>query len=275
MNHDQPQHTRPEIHEVPPAAPVAATARVRRGFPILPFILAVAAAAAAWPVLEANYNLRQPSEEAASQAYDFRALNKETGEANSLNAAYSFGALGGLLGLGLGLAGGLGRRSATGALLGALVGAGLGLAAGVLPPFLLMPMAHMRREELLRDPALGFGIHLGLWAPLGAMAGLAYALGRYGVSARHLVMGLMGGLIGATLGTLVYDIIGAVVLTLHSTQNPFAATQPVDTKWLPTRLLCLGCVAIGSAIGAVLATRGVRDFVSTEPTIVTSQTKPA
>ena len=95
------------------------------------------------------------------------------------------------------------------------------------------------------------------------MAGLAYAIARFGASPRHLVMGLLGGLVGAVLGTLVYDIIGAVVLTMHSTQNPFATDQPEETSAHLTRLLSLACVAAGTALGTVFATRGGGEVVAT------------
>lgn len=243
----------------PPVAPVGIQKPARGPFPWIPLILAAIAAGATWPVLEQYHAYFQPSEKAAAEAYNFGPLNAETRVANSKNGAICFGTLGALLGLGLGLAGGLTRRSIGGAILGAVVGAVLGLAAGALPPFALMPRAHDLKDEMLSQPAIGFGIHLGLWLPIGAAAGLAYAIGRHGVSARSLLLGLFGGLIGAAIGTVFYEIFGAIVLPLHGTQNPFASLRDaVPGSWNPTRLFSLVCVAIGTALGTILAVHGSR-----------------
>lgn len=233
--------------------------RVRAGFPLAPVVAAVLAAAAAWPVVERFHAYFQPSAKAAAEAYNFGPLNAETREANAKNGAICFGTLGGLLGLALGAAGGLARRSGGGMLVAAAVGAVLGVAAGALPALPLMPEAHNYKDEMLSQPAIGFGIHLGLWVPLGAAAGLAYALGRHGFSARHLILGLAGGLVGTAVGTLIYEVVGAVALPMHATQNPFALHREASPEdWNPTRLFSLLCVAVGSALGAVVALRDAR-----------------
>ncbi|GIW86585.1 MAG: hypothetical protein KatS3mg108_0909 [Isosphaeraceae bacterium] len=229
------------------------------GFPLVPLAAAILAAAVAWPVVERFHAHYQPSAKAAAEAYNFGPLNAETKQANAKNGAICFGALGGLLGLALGLAGGLGRRSGGWAAVAAVVGGILGVAAGALPALPLMPEAHEHKDAMLTQPAIGLGIHLGLWVPLGAVAGLAYALGRYGLSPRHLVLGLVGGFLGTALGTLFYEVVGAVALPMHATHNPFASlADAAPGDWNATRLFSLICVGLGSATGAVVALRDAR-----------------
>src|SRR5262245_22531869 len=79
--------------------------------------LALVAGVAAWLSGEFTLDYFQPSEEAAGAAYDFRALNREMQPVSAGNGALAFGALGGLLGLALGVAGGLVRRSTRGVML--------------------------------------------------------------------------------------------------------------------------------------------------------------
>jgi hypothetical protein len=241
----------------PPTTAAPDAPRPRAGFPVVPLVLAVLAAAATWPVVETYREYFQASDKAKAEAYNFVPLNRETKEANGKNGAICFGALGALLGLALGVSGGLGRRSGGSALTAGLVGALLGLAAGALPSFIAMPLAHEHKDDMLSQPAIGLGIHLGLWVPLGAAAGLAYALGRFGGSPRHLILGFVGGLIGAALGTIAYEVVGAVFLSMHATQYPFASDiEPPDTSHF-TRLFSLLCVAIGATLGAVAATNSV------------------
>jgi hypothetical protein len=219
-------------------------AQVRIWFLVL--VLALVAGVAAWLAGEFTLDYFKPSEEAASAPYDFRALNREMAEVGAYNGAVAFGTLGGLLGLGLGLAGGLIRRSAGGALLGAIVGLILGTAAGALPSFVLMPWHWRHRNDdpsatLLLTPLL---LHLGLWCAIGLGAGLAFAVGS-GASkpSRYFEMALAG-VVGAMVGTFVYEMVGAFVFPMDRTVEPFAATAG-------TRLLARLCVAGFVGLGAV------------------------
>src|SRR3954464_7571271 len=111
----EPMGDAPPTPPVPtPTASHPAVPSDDRWAPVSIWLLALAAALlagiASWPIGEATRDYFKPSEAAAAQKYDFRALNRETAIANARNGALAFGALGGLLGLGLGLAGSLSRR---------------------------------------------------------------------------------------------------------------------------------------------------------------------
>jgi hypothetical protein len=209
--------------------------------------LAILAGFAAWLVGEPNLERFKPSAAAAAEAYNFQVLNQQTARANAFNGALAFGSLGGLLGLALGLAGGLAGRSPRAALLGALVGLLLGALAGALPSFALMPYQWNHRnddpatyEHLLRHML----IHFGLWSAIGLAAGLAFGLGRYGAKVPRLIEAALAGLIGAMLGTFVFDMLGAILFPLAETADPFSATPG-------TRLLARLCVAGFVGLGAI------------------------
>jgi hypothetical protein len=212
---------------------------------LLALIAAGLAGVAAWLVGEWRYDYYKPSEEAASQAYSFAALNAEMEVVSSYNGATAFGALGALLGLALGLAGGLTRGSLRGGLAAAVVGLVLGGLAGALPAFAVMPWDYRHRNDDpgtldLSTPLL---THLGLWCALGATAGLAYGLGRGGARPGVLVRGLLGGLIGASVGTVAFELIGAAAFPTDRTTYPIGLTAT-------TRLLARMFVALLAAGGA-------------------------
>jgi hypothetical protein len=207
---------------------------------------ALLSGAASGLVGEAAYNHFQPSDAASGQRFDFTRLNVEQAQANARNGAMVYGALGGLLGLGLGLAGGLSRRSLGAAVTGAAVGLMLGAAAGGLPPFAVMPWyAGHRADEPSATTLLPILFHVALWCLLGAAAGLAYGLGRDGPRPARLFHGALGGLIGAAVGALVYEVVGALVFWDARTNETFAATTAA-------RALAHVCVAVFVALGAVL-----------------------
>lgn len=229
----------------PPAARSAATRTW-----LVVVATALLAGALSWLVGEAAYDYFQPSEEAARQQYDFSALNREMAVAGGRNGAVAFGALGGLLGLAMGLVGGLARRSAHGALGAGLAGLVLGVAAGALPAFVLVPWHVQNRNN---DPAslnllTPLLVHIGLWCLLGLTAGLAYGLGRYGLERTALLKAALGGLIGAVVGAVVYEMIGAVAFPLSRTNEPISVTAA-------TRLLARLCVAGFVAAGVLFALR--------------------
>jgi hypothetical protein len=236
----------PAVPAIDPAAPPD-----DRRATVSTWLMALAAALlagiASWLFGEATYQSFKASEAAASQKYDFTAVNRETAIANGRNGALAFGALGGLLGLGLGVAGGLSRRSVRGALQSAVVGLILGAAAGALPSFAVMPWQWRHRNDdpsstNLLAPLL---IHGGLWCGLGAAAGLAYGLGRGGLRPRPLLEGMLGGLVGAAIGTVSYEMVGAMAFPLGKTVEPFSSTAS-------TRLLARLSVAVFTALGAVV-----------------------
>jgi hypothetical protein len=163
------------------------------------------------------------------------------------NAATAFGLLGGVLGLSLGLAGGLERRSIVAAARAGGIGLVLGAAVGaVLPLVVVLPYKRVLVERTTDDLLLSFGLHATLWGPLGAVGGLAFGIGR---GSRGQALGLLiGGLAGVIVGTIVYDAIGGLV-------TPMAGTgDTLSTTW-PTRLLARLLVAVGAAAAIGLTIR--------------------
>src|SRR5437870_1624513 len=108
----------------PPGHPTAPAGPRRTTVPawLVPLAVALLASVAAWLSGEVTLDYYKPSAAAAAQQYAFTALNREQAIANGRNGALAFGALGGLLGLGLGVAGGLSRRSVSGAFFAGFVG---------------------------------------------------------------------------------------------------------------------------------------------------------
>jgi hypothetical protein len=242
----------------------AATSEVRRQPSLIPqapgaarilmlvFGLAILAGTCAWIVGECAFDYFKPSESAASQAYAFAALNKETEQANALNGAVAFGVLGGLLGIAMGVGGGCTARSARGAILGAVVGLVLGAAAGALPSLWIMPWQWKHRND---DPSstailMPLLIHFGLWSGVGLAAGLAFAVGAGGFRALRLIEAAVLGLAGAMLGTFIFEMLGATLFPLSRTVEPFSATPE-------TRLLARLCVAGFIGLGAMLVVPSV------------------
>src|SRR5262249_8180869 len=82
-------------------------------------------------------------------------------------------------------------------------------------------------------------MHLGLWGPLGAAAGLGFGVAR--TEPRRWVIVFVGGAVGAAIGTLLYDVLGAALFPLAETGSP------VSEAWF-TRLMAL--LLVGLAIAA-------------------------
>lgn len=243
-----------DVDAAPPArepstpAPGRSVAATSPAVWVLALLAAIAAGAGSWLVGEQFLDHYQPSEKAASEPYDHGPLNAEMEIVSGRNGAIAFGALGGLLGLFLGLAGGLSRRSAAAAVLGATVGLILGTAAGALPAFAIMPWHWRHRND---DPAsidlmVPLMTHLALWCALGLTAGLAYGLGRAGIRIGLLLRAILAGLIGAAVGTALYEILGAMAFPADRTTSPIADTAV-------TRLLARLCVTIATSVAVVLS----------------------
>ncbi len=154
--------------------------------------------------------------------------------------------LGGFLGVALGLAGGLSSSSPRSAVMGAIVGLVAGGLAGALPSFGLMPFQWKHRNDdpnnvMLLMPLL---IHMGLWAGVGLASGLAFGVGRYGLIRSRLIEAALAGLVGAMLGTFVFEILGALLMPSAETTQPIAEAAGA-------RLLARICVAVFVALGAI------------------------
>jgi len=211
-------------------------------------VLALLGGTLAWLVGEKTFEYASPSRAASENYRDPTALNKEMPGVNSINGALSFGVLGALLGLALGLGGGLLRRSAISAMNGAVAGLILGAAAGALPSLVVMPWHWRHRND---DPAtvellVPLLMHFALWGASGLAAGLAFGIGTSGAKPFRLIEAALAGLVGAMLGTFVYEMAGAILFPFAQTASPFSATSG-------TRLFARLCVAGFVALGVIRA----------------------
>jgi len=170
------------------------------------------------------------------------------------NGSLAFGALGLCLGGLLGVAGGLARRSISavvtagglGAVLGTVLGAGVSRA---LLPLFLKAQLHQPENDLI----ISLIMHGVIWGLVGASAGLAFAVG---LGERRVVgQAVAGGLVGAVLGAVAFDMMGAAFFHTADT------IMPVSETW-PTRLMARLLVAIGTAAALVLFLHEPRDIVA-------------
>jgi hypothetical protein len=208
--------------------------------------LALLAGVAAWLVGEYTMEYAKLSKAAAENYRDYTALNAEMPGVRATNGALTFGALGGLLGLTLGGAGGLCRRSMSRAVLGAVVGLILGAAAGALPAIYVMPWHWRHRND---DPATlelltPLLMHMALWSAIGLAAGLAFGIGNSGDRPWRILEAAFAGLVGAMFGTFVFEMIGATLLPMDHTADPFSSTSL-------SRLFAKLCVAGFVGLGAI------------------------
>ena len=155
-------------------------------------------------------------------------------------ATLTFTCLGGFLGLAMGLAGGLARRSVPAGIRAAIIGFVLGTAAeGILTYCRRVdvfqavrsacgrpgtPLAHPRHDLAGRGCHRRPGIRARAWRP-----------GRWKST-------LVGGLLGAAVATVVYEIGGALVFASSKTELPLSSS-------VTTRAIALLLVAIFSAAG--------------------------
>lgn len=215
--------------------------------PLLLIALAVLAGLVSWGIGEQTRELAQIPLEISAKSYQFKELNAATIRVNSINGALVYGVLGALTCLGLAV----GLKPRPTARLLALVA--IGAIAGALPCFVVMPLHWMNRNQ---DPSVldltrPLLYHIGLWLPIGLAGGLAYSMGR-GLP-RPQWLGLMiSGMLGALVGTLVYEFTGAIAMPMDLTVDPMAATAKA-------RLLAHLAVPVGIAASLAYASKGKRD----------------
>jgi hypothetical protein len=160
------------------------------------------------------------------------------------NGVIGYAILGAILALGLGAAAALldGRRSISLVFLAGLTGLVLGACGGAAASYLLIPFYFNNLETA--DLTFSMLIHLGIWTVLGAASGVAFGIGSG--SRDVFVRALIGGVTGAALATLLFDISGAFFPLAH-TERPMA--EEVGTRLLGNMLLGL-CVAGGIVVVA-------------------------
>jgi hypothetical protein len=249
---DQGVRTTPDSPGAPRTSGAMAGARGGRA----PWLLASAGLAAglvAFGLGEATYGI-VPAEKVRQVMGGTPVLmpNQKTRiVADAANGAVAFGVLGLCLGGCLGIAGGLARRSSIGAVSGGLLGAilagalGLGVSWMLLPRFLSLRFAYFDY-----DLEISGAMHGLIWGLLGAVAGLAFAVGRG--EFRLIGRALAAGLAGAVLGTIAYEVIGASFFTMDKTGEPVSES-------LTTRLMARLFVTVGTAVLVALVLSEPRD----------------
>jgi MFS family permease len=161
-------------------------------------------------------------------------------------AAMAYGGLGMVLGLALGVAGGLARRSPRAAVAAGLTGLVLGGAAGAGSTIVALPYYHASRvgvSEANYNKDLGAALctHGAIWLTIGVTAGLALGIG-LGNRGR-MVRAVIGGILGAGAGAVIYEFGGAVLFPLAETFRP----TPVQmTPRLLAHLTVALCIAAGA-----------------------------
>jgi hypothetical protein len=185
---------------------------------------------------------------------------RRSASAHLTSTAAAFAALGATMGLSLGLTGGLARRSASAAARAALFGCVVGAIAGAVSSLLVLPSFFRNHDPQSQDlviPMLTLG---SICSSVGAAGGLAFGIGRGGGRDRWL-KSMGGGLLGAALATVVYELVGAVAFSTDKTELPIS-----HTYW--TRAMLHVLVATLAALGSALAlgmSSKKRDAASPEP----------
>ncbi len=157
------------------------------------------------------------------------------------NGIISFGVLGCVTGVALGLAGGLIRRSALRAIaagaIGLLLGGGIGAAlSGLIVPIYY---EHSTGGEL----TYSLMVHGGIWMAVGAAAGLAFGIGLGGCARRSAACWER---CAALLAGVIYEFAGGILF-------PQALTyRPISRTW-ESRIVARLLVTVFTAVGVVLS----------------------
>jgi hypothetical protein len=172
-------------------------------------------------------------------------ITRDTARVVTRMAALAFGVLGVCLGGCLGIAGGLARRSASGCVSGGLFGAVLGGILGAGGALALLPFSmEMRVQHPNNDLIIGILLHSIIWGPLGAAAGLAFAIGLG--QPRLIGRALVAGFAGAVVGAVAYDLIASFAFPLAKTDSAISLT------WTSRLLARLTVCALTAAVVALV-----------------------
>jgi hypothetical protein len=170
--------------------------------------------------------------------------------ADTLNATLAFVILGGVTGLVMGIAGTFCARSAErpgmvvlAALMAAAAGAIVGLLASrVLIPFFFRGLVPDRNDLL--TPIM---IHGGIWMAIGAVGGLAFAVGMR--SWKRLPDVIAGACFGALLATFCFHALSGTLFPMSG------STEPVANTWI-VRLIAMFLVPVLISAGAARGAQG-------------------
>jgi hypothetical protein len=221
----------------------AEPARERQAEPrwLIP-VLGCVAGLVSWTVGEAFVGYFSPPVALMDDLGASAELGRQQIASDLKNACVAFGWLGAILGLALGFAGGMTRRSTAAAGKAAALGLILGGCSGVGLSLFLLPIYERNRDMISDDMVLPILIHCGIWGGIGASTGLAFGIGRGG--GRQIVNSLCGALVGALVASVLFDILGALLFPVAQTARPISVTSG-------TRLLARLLVAMLAAVGAM------------------------
>ncbi len=222
----------------------------------------------AWGVGEVFYDYFPAKKEKTivNGAVFMLASGKSVDIAHRQNATVAFAIFGGLLGVILGMTGGYSRRAPIAGISAGMFGLIVGSALGAGMTTMLTPILFEALTRMTNGVSTGqddfitpIWVHSLIWGSLGASAGLALGLGRGGGKG-VVIRATFAGFMGAVLGTVVFELIGAELFPLEKTTHPLALG-----RW--SRLLARLLVALPAALLAAreLTPAAPRAVVDTSP----------
>ncbi len=217
------------------------TRMANRAAPALPILILAALVAGVlggglgWAWGEWWYEHHQPSVEAATRAYDFRQLNLEQAAADAKNSAIAFSGFGVAFGLFSGLAGGLAARSTGRAILAGIIGLVIAGSVGGGVAYGMSSVYRKYEDPSGSDLLFPLLIHGVTWSAIAAVAGMAFG---FGVGGRGGVMkGLLGGLSGALVAAVLFELTASILFPTHRTTQPISVSQ--ESRLLARMLVSL------------------------------------
>lgn len=251
-NDSEPLDSTSEAAKLPPSADVPAPATIpHRGSPGR-YLVAIATAAGllagglAWMIGETRIVVVKPVEVEIPLMGSGPLVPSTTPEADRAakrqTAARALGVLGALLGLSLGLAGGMVIGPRYRAAAAGMLGLGLGAILAASIAWVAMSTIEGRRLKRPDDLTLALLLHAACWLPIGAVGGAALGSGDRG----RMIAGASGGILGALLATVLYEVLGAILF-------PLAGTSQLISTAPTSRLLATLLVPTLAAAAAALS----------------------
>jgi len=170
------------------------------------------------------------------------------------NSVLHYGILGVTLGMGLGLVGGATRRTLGSTLRSGLIGAVACGASAVLASFVLIPAYLSYYSHDQPNLFLPLLVHGGIWSAIGLSGGMAMALGMGG-GRRCMSRSAAGGLAGAVLATIAYELIYAIAFPLARSELPIPGEPAI--RLLAHMMVCLS-IAVGATWCALATMRNLQ-----------------
>jgi hypothetical protein len=162
------------------------------------------------------------------------------------NATLVFAILGGVTGLAMGLAGGVAAHAPARSLKVGLLALGAGALAGALASLGLVPLFFRELVPDTNDLLTPILIHGGIWTAIGAVGGIAFAIGT-GRSKRQFADAIAGACFGAVLATIFYHVLAAAIFP--DAKSTVAVANTAIVRFLAMSLVPI-MIAIGAGIGA-------------------------